>query len=66
MTAEPWPFDRAEIVVEMPARRVRAGAFGSVEEFRGVYEGARVEGVRLVVRQSTSLEAQRGIDREGT
>jgi hypothetical protein len=66
MTAEPWPFDREEIATEMPARRVRGGAFGSVEEFREAYGKARVEGVRLVVRRSPSSRAQRGMDREVT
>jgi hypothetical protein len=55
MTVDPWPFDRGEIVAEVPARRVRAGAFGGVEEFREAYAGARVESMKLVVKPSESI-----------
>jgi hypothetical protein len=43
LTVAPWPFDRDRIVAEIPFRRVPAGEFASLDEFRKIYATTLIE-----------------------
>jgi hypothetical protein len=52
MEIEPWPFEEAILKLEVPARSVGKGPFGSVDEFRGMYANAPAERLAVIVRRS--------------
>ena len=53
ITLDPWPFDRSEIRLETPCRRLPATPFGDEERFREAYANASVETAAIVVRATT-------------
>ena len=52
MTLSPWPFDRDEVRLTVPARRVRKDRFVSVDEFRAAYRQSLAEPLELRVTRS--------------
>ena len=51
VTLSPWPFDRDQIRLNTPARRLGKRRFASDEEFRGAYHAAAPEFLQLIVRR---------------
>ena len=56
----PWPFDQERLELEVPCRSVPAKKYENVEEFRGVYEGAEVERLKVVMRKGTEGRRDEG------
>ncbi len=50
MVVRPWIFDQGEMECEVPARRIRGGAFDSLEAFREAYQRAKSEPLKLTLR----------------
>lgn len=49
LRVDPWPFDRDQIQLRVPCRRLPGRGYQSAEEFREVYRAAAVDSLQVVV-----------------